>query len=179
MQQTDVCQLILKNSISFVSNLDHTSSLADLGGTRGMRHHPAQNSFILMQFLGKIGQILGWYPLWEILDPPLKLFSSSCFPQSSVTFHCDTLEYSKSMRFTPIKRYTFNVIWHKTFLFKGHVIFRNLCNETIFSWEQDKNTQVHLDAFHVKLCCFRKCISYKLLLHSRTLNFLCKFKITL
>ena len=38
---------------------------------------PGQNFFIFIQFLGKIGQTVGWrppftgwHPLWEILDPP-------------------------------------------------------------------------------------------------------------
>ena len=50
------------------------------GGVRPLRP-PAQHFFIFMQFLGKIGQIIGWRPppsvwgwrplLWGILDLPL------------------------------------------------------------------------------------------------------------
>ena len=41
-----------------------TSPVADLRGARGTRAPPlAQNFFIFMQFLGKIGQIIGWRTL--------------------------------------------------------------------------------------------------------------------
>ena len=46
------------------------------GGSEGVP--PGQNFFIFVQYLGKIGQIIGWrppqwlvHPLWEILDPLL------------------------------------------------------------------------------------------------------------
>ena len=31
--------------------------------------------FIFMQFSTNFVQIIGWHPLWEILDPPLELFT--------------------------------------------------------------------------------------------------------
>ena len=51
-------------------------------GARDARSPLAQNVFIFMQFSGKIGQIIGWRPLWgwhpwEILDPPLKSLAAS------------------------------------------------------------------------------------------------------
>ena len=50
-----------------------------------------QNVFIFMQFLGKIGQIIGrgppsgvGAPLWKIMDPPLKIISVL----STVSYFC-------------------------------------------------------------------------------------------
>ena len=46
--------------------------MADLGGAGGARPAPlGQNFFVFMQFLGKIGQIVCWRPLWGWRPPRL------------------------------------------------------------------------------------------------------------
>ena len=48
-----------------------------IGLGRGAQGHaPGQNFFIFLHFSEKIGQIVGWRPLCEILDPPLHLHDS-------------------------------------------------------------------------------------------------------
>ena len=52
------------------------TTLLDSGRSKGGREGCApplvQNFFIFMQFLGKIGQILGWRPPLGLVPPPLE-----------------------------------------------------------------------------------------------------------
>ena len=52
--------------------IQRTLTVADLRGAPGTQAPPpqAQNFFIFMQFSGKISQIIGWRPPWELAPPP-------------------------------------------------------------------------------------------------------------
>ena len=65
-----------------------TNSPADLHSKVLGPRHAGPIFFIFVMFSGKFGQIIGWHPLWEILNLPLQsVIESSSFLRRTVLKH--------------------------------------------------------------------------------------------
>ena len=100
--------------------------LADVGGARDTRP-PAPNFFIFMQFSGKIGQIIGWCPLWGWRTPlgipgSGTAFSCSVFSSHSGWILRDCVKKNNLLAhwsicgsiFPPVQKYFFG---HQNFVY--------------------------------------------------------------